>query len=42
MSTGARLWWGLATGWEAKTTLEDLCAMMIEADLRRNAAGASF
>lgn len=29
-------------GWEPKTALEDLCAMMVEADLRRNAKGASF
>jgi GDPmannose 4,6-dehydratase len=29
-------------GWEPTTTLEQLCAMMVEADLRRNAAGASF
>ncbi len=29
-------------GWEAKTPLEDLCAMMVEADLRRNEKGASF
>lgn len=29
-------------GWEAKTALEDLCAMMVEADLRRNRAGLSF
>lgn len=29
-------------GWEAKTTLEELCQMMVEADLRRNAAGFSF
>jgi len=29
-------------GWEPKTTLEELCAMMVEADLRRNQAGASF
>ena len=29
-------------GWEAKTTLEDLCAMMVEADLRRNTSGFSF
>ena len=29
-------------GWEPKTTLEQLCAMMIEADLRRNERGASF
>jgi GDPmannose 4,6-dehydratase len=26
-------------GWQAKTTLEELCRMMVEADLRRNAAG---
>lgn len=29
-------------GWEPKTTLEDLCRMMVEADLSRNEAGASF
>ena len=29
-------------GWEAKTTLEELCAMMVEADLRRNSSGFSF
>jgi GDPmannose 4,6-dehydratase len=29
-------------GWEPKTTLEQLCQMMIEADLRRNQAGFSF
>ena len=29
-------------GWEPTTTLEQLCAMMVEADLRRNAAGWSF
>lgn len=29
-------------GWEPTTTLEQLCAMMVEADLRRNAAGVSF
>ncbi len=29
-------------GWEPKTTLEELCAMMVEADLRRNEAGFSF
>jgi GDPmannose 4,6-dehydratase len=28
--------------WEAKTTLEELCQMMVEADLRRNVAGFSF
>jgi GDPmannose 4,6-dehydratase len=29
-------------GWEPKTTLEQLCAMMVEADLLRNEQGASF
>ncbi len=29
-------------GWEAKTTLEELCAMMVEADLRRNTSDFSF
>ncbi|MEK7888713.1 GDP-mannose 4,6-dehydratase [Burkholderia contaminans] len=29
-------------GWEPKTTLEQLCAMMVEADLRRNELGFSF
>ena len=29
-------------GWEPKTTLEQLCTMMVEADLRRNAKGHSF
>ncbi|MDH2012949.1 GDP-mannose 4,6-dehydratase [Pseudomonas juntendi] len=29
-------------GWEPHTTLEDLCRMMVEADLRRNASGVSF
>lgn len=29
-------------GWEPKTTLEDLCQMMVEADLRRNQIGFSF
>ena len=28
--------------WEPKTTLEDLCQMMVEADLRRNKIGFSF
>lgn len=28
--------------WEAATTLEDLCRMMVEADVRRNMAGFSF
>jgi GDPmannose 4,6-dehydratase len=29
-------------GWEPKTTLEQLCQMMVEADIRRNEKGASF
>ncbi len=29
-------------GWEAKTTLEELCSMMVEADLKRNKIGFSF
>jgi GDPmannose 4,6-dehydratase len=29
-------------GWKPHTTLEQLCAMMVEADLRRNQQGASF
>lgn len=29
-------------GWKPSTTLEELCQMMVEADLRRNAAGFSF
>lgn len=29
-------------GWKPQTTLEELCAMMVDADLRRNLAGASF
>lgn len=29
-------------GWEPKTTLEELCKMMVDADLRRNASGFSF
>jgi len=29
-------------GWEPSTTLEQLCQMMVEADLRRNQAGFSF
>jgi GDPmannose 4,6-dehydratase len=29
-------------GWEPKTTLEELCAMMVQADLRRNSQGFSF
>ncbi|WP_341582304.1 GDP-mannose 4,6-dehydratase [Marinobacter metalliresistant] len=29
-------------GWEPKTSIEDLCKMMVEADLRRNEQGFSF
>ena len=29
-------------GWEPKTTLEELCRMMVEADMRRNEQGFSF
>ncbi len=29
-------------GWEPKTTLEELCQMMVEADMRRNELGFSF
>jgi GDPmannose 4,6-dehydratase len=29
-------------GWEPKTTLEQLCQLMVEADLRRNTAGVSL
>lgn len=29
-------------GWEPKTSLEELCKMMVEADLRRNEQGFSF
>ncbi len=29
-------------GWEASTTLEQMCQMMVEADLRRNELGFSF
>ena len=29
-------------GWEPKTSLEELCKMMVEADLRRNKEGHSF
>jgi GDPmannose 4,6-dehydratase len=32
----------LELGWEPKTTLEQLCQMMVEADIRRNQAGFSF
>ena len=31
-----------ALGWESTTTLEQLCQMMVTADLRRNAEGTSF
>lgn len=29
-------------GWQSSTTLEQLCTMMVEADMRRNSQGASF
>ena len=29
-------------GWEPTTSLEELCKMMVEADLRRNKQGFSF
>ena len=29
-------------GWEATTTLEELCRMMVDADLRRNQTGVSY
>ncbi len=29
-------------GWEARTSLEELCAMMVEADLRRNKQGVCY
>jgi len=29
-------------GWSAKTTVEELCRVMVEADLRRNVSGARF
>lgn len=29
-------------GWEPRTTLEELCQMMVETDIRRNEAGFSF
>ncbi len=29
-------------GWTPNTTLEQLCQMMVEADLRRNSSGVSF
>lgn len=32
----------LELGWEPSTTLEQLCQMMVEADIRRNREGASF
>lgn len=31
-----------ALGWQATTSLEDLCQMMVEADLARNETGTSF
>jgi len=32
----------ITLGWEPKTTLEELCRMMVEADLRRNEQGFTF
>lgn len=32
----------LELGWEPRTTLEQLCQMMVEADIRRNEVGFSF
>lgn len=32
----------IVLGWAPQTTLEQLCQMMVEADLRRNRAGFSF
>jgi len=29
-------------GWEAKTTLEQLCEMMVDADIRRNESRSCF
>ncbi|MCJ8502472.1 GDP-mannose 4,6-dehydratase [Desulfatitalea alkaliphila] len=29
-------------GWEAETTLEELCALMVEADIRRNESGVCY
>jgi GDPmannose 4,6-dehydratase len=29
-------------GWKPTTTLEQLCSMMVEADLKRNERGQSF
>jgi GDPmannose 4,6-dehydratase len=29
-------------GWKPSTTLEQLCQMMVQADLRRNQSGFSF
>jgi GDPmannose 4,6-dehydratase len=29
-------------GWHPTTSLEELCRIMVEADLRRNSAGSSF
>lgn len=33
---------GKDLGWEPSTTLEELCEMMVEADIRRNKVGATF
>jgi GDPmannose 4,6-dehydratase len=29
-------------GWKSQTSLEELCRMMVEADIRRNKIGSSF
>jgi len=29
-------------GWKPKTTLEELCSMMVKADIKRNKVGFSF
>jgi GDPmannose 4,6-dehydratase len=29
-------------GWKAQTSLEELCRLMVEADIRRNKIGCSF
>jgi GDPmannose 4,6-dehydratase len=33
---------GEKLGWKPQTSLEELCRMMVQADLRRNQAGFSF
>jgi GDPmannose 4,6-dehydratase len=29
-------------GWKAQTSLEELCRLMVEADIRRNKIGCTF